>query len=66
MDTDSPSIRTIIKDGAVGDLGQRSAMSSIDILKLNTFYHCEAAKKNHGIQLHAQILSVMLTTIQSI
>lgn len=66
MHMDSPSIATIINDGTVDDMGHSKAMSSIDISNLNTYCHCEAAKKNHGIKLHAQILSVMPITIHSI
>lgn len=66
MDMDRPAITTNIDDGIIEEMGQRKNMSSIDIIKLNMFYHCEAKKKNHGIQLRAQILSVMLITIQSI
>lgn len=65
--TKRPTITTIIRNRTLV-MGQREAMSPNDIIKLNMFYHCEAAKKNHGIQLRAQyiILSVMLITIHSI
>lgn len=66
VDMDSPTITTIINDKTIEDMGQRKNMSSIDITKLNMFYHCESTKKNYGIQLRAQILSVMLITIHSI
>lgn len=60
-----PTITTIINNGAVDGMGQREAMSPIDIIKLNTLYHCEAA--NHG-QLRAQynILTVLFTSFHCI